>query len=100
MINTLTGIDDVENTPDAVTNKAVGKFEPKVLVWCAISEAGVSTPFIGTVDADVYISKCLPKIVKYIEKLYKNVESIFWLDLASCHYAKKRWNGWSRKTSK
>jgi hypothetical protein len=30
---------DVENTHDAVKNKAVGKFDQKVLVWCAISEA-------------------------------------------------------------
>jgi hypothetical protein len=44
-----TRTDDIENTPDAVKNTTVGKFEPKVLVWCAISEAGVSTPFIGTV---------------------------------------------------
>jgi hypothetical protein len=53
--------DDVENTPYGVKYKAVGKFAPKVLVWCAISEAGVSTPFIGTVKGqavDVYITKC------------------------------------------
>jgi hypothetical protein len=54
-------------------SRVYGKFEPKVLVWCAISEAGVSTPFIGTVkgqavDADVYITKCLPKIVKFMTK--------------------------------
>jgi hypothetical protein len=42
-------IDDVENTPDAVKYKAVGKLAPNVLVWCAISKAGVSTPFIRTV---------------------------------------------------
>jgi molybdopterin synthase catalytic subunit len=40
--------------------------EPKLLVWCAISEAGASTLFIGTVkgqavDADVYITKYQPK---------------------------------------
>jgi hypothetical protein len=48
----------VEYTPDRVKYKAVGKFEPKVLVWCAISEAGVSTPFLGfqAVDADFYMS--------------------------------------------
>jgi hypothetical protein len=53
--STLSGMnglwtDDVENTPDAVIYKAVGKFEPKILVWCAISGTGVSTPFIGTVE--------------------------------------------------
>jgi hypothetical protein len=60
-----------ENTPDAIKYKAHGKFEPKVLVWYAISEIGASTPFIGTakgkaVNADVYITKCLPKMVKFI----------------------------------
>jgi hypothetical protein len=44
------------------------------LIWCTTSEAGVPTPFIGTVkgqavDADVYIIKCLPKMVKFIENL-------------------------------
>jgi hypothetical protein len=62
--STLTGMDgfwknDVENTLDAVKCKIVGKFEPKVLIWCAISEAGVSSSF-----SDVYITKCLPKMVK------------------------------------
>jgi hypothetical protein len=41
------------------------------LVWCAISEAAVLTLFIGNfkgqaVNADVYITKCLPKMVKFI----------------------------------
>jgi hypothetical protein len=51
--------DDVENTPNTVKYKAIGKFEPRVLVWCSIYKADVSTPFIdGTfkgqaVDADV-----------------------------------------------
>jgi hypothetical protein len=57
--------DDVENTPDAA--------ELKVLVWCPISEAGISRPFIElikgqAVDTDVYITKCLPKMVKFIKK--------------------------------
>jgi hypothetical protein len=66
------------------------------LDWCTISEAGVSTPtpFLGTVkgeaaDADVYIAKYLPKMVKFIEKHHKKDETIVWIDLASCHYAKK-----------
>jgi hypothetical protein len=42
-------IDHVENTSDTVRYKADGKFEPKILVWYAISESGVSTPFIGAV---------------------------------------------------
>jgi hypothetical protein len=54
---------------------------------------------IGTVkgqavDVDVFITKCLPKMVKFIEKHHKNDETIFWTEL------EKRWNGWSKKTSK
>jgi organic hydroperoxide reductase OsmC/OhrA len=51
--------------------------------------------FIGTVrgsavDADVYFTKYLPKMVKFVEKHHKtNDETIFLADLASCHYAKK-----------
>jgi hypothetical protein len=83
-ISTLTGMhgfwtDAVENTPD-VKYKAVGKFEPTFLLWCAISEAGVSisTLFKGTVkgqdvDADVYITK----MVQFIVKHHKNDETIF-----------------------
>jgi hypothetical protein len=69
--STLSGTDgfwtaDVANISEAVQYKAVGKFKPIVLIWCVISEASVSTPFIGTVkgqavDAGVYISKCLLK---------------------------------------
>jgi hypothetical protein len=81
--STMTGMngfctDDVGNTPDIIKYKAVGKFQPKVLLWCAISEAGVSKHFIWTVkgeavNAEVYIiTKCLPKMVKFIQKHHKN----------------------------
>jgi hypothetical protein len=69
-----------KNTPDAGKYKIVGKFEQKVLIWCVISEVCVSTPFIRTiqaVDADVYITKCLFKMVKFIKKHHKNDETIY-----------------------
>jgi hypothetical protein len=78
----ITVTDDAENTPDAIKYKAISKFEPKVLAWCAISEAGVSTPFIRTVksqavvDADVYFTICLPKMVEFIEKHHKKDETM------------------------
>jgi hypothetical protein len=98
------GTDDVENTSDAVKYKTVSMFEPKVFVWCVNSETGVSTLFTRsvkgqTVNADVYITKCLPKMVKVIEKHYKNDEMSF---VPIWHHAimqRKRWNGWSRKTT-
>ncbi|CAF4652187.1 unnamed protein product, partial [Rotaria sp. Silwood2] len=81
-----------ENTPDDVKFKSKQKFEPKILVWLALSSKGISTPFIGTtkgpaVDTDVYIGKCLPKLLKFIEKHHLDDKYIFWPDLASSHYA-------------
>lgn len=86
--------DDYSTTPDKVKYKGIAKFEPKLLVWCAISSAGVSEAFIGTVrgqavNADIYIAKCLPKMEKFIELNHNHDDVVFWPDLASCHYAKK-----------
>ena len=52
-------------TPTEVKNRAKSNFEPKVLLWIAISEVGISSPTILTsetgmsINTDVYISKCL-----------------------------------------
>jgi len=86
--------DDYQSCPERVKYKGQAKYEPKVLVWCAISEAGISEAFIGhvkaeAVTADVYIQKCLPKLAKFIEYHHSGEDVIFWPDLASCHYAKK-----------
>ena len=40
-------------------------------------------------DTDVYIGKCLPKLLKFIEKYHLGDKCIFWPDLASSHYAHK-----------
>ena len=81
-----------ENTSDDVKFKSKQKFEPKILVWLALSCKGISTPFIGTtkgpaVDTAVYIGTCLPKLLKFIEKYHLGDKYIFWPDLASSHYA-------------
>ena len=84
-----------EKTPlDDVKFKSKQKFEAKILVWLALSSKGISTPFIGTtngpaVDTDVYIGKCLPKLLKFIEKYQLGDKYIFWPNLASSHYAQK-----------
>ena len=74
--------------PDDVKFKSKQKFEPKILVWLSLSSKGISTPFIGTtkgpaVDTDVYTRKCLPKLLKFIEKHHLDDKYIFWPDLAS-----------------
>lgn len=68
------------------------KFEPKVLVWCCISEKGVSSVWVQTqsgiaVKSSTYIKKCLPNLIKFIKKHHANDEIIFWPDLASSHYS-------------
>ena len=40
-------------------------------------------------DTDVYIGKCLPKLLKFIEKYHLGDKYIFWPDLASSHCANK-----------
>lgn len=86
--------DDIEATPDDVKYAGKSKFEPKVLVWVAISSKGVSAPLIRpnkskAIDSDVYIGQCLPKLKLFIEKYHAHDEIMFWPDLASCHYAKR-----------
>lgn len=83
-----------QTTPDKIKLIQKSKFEPKILVWAAISNKGVSELYIQTsrsvsVNADIYISKCLTKLVKFIKKHHTGQNVIFWPDLASCHYAKK-----------
>lgn len=84
----------IADTPNDVKYKGIAKFEPKIMVWCAISSAGVSEAFIGSVrgqavNSVLYIKKCLPKMIKFIQEHHKNDDVIFWPDLASCHYSKE-----------
>lgn len=86
--------DDLKKTPDKVRYSAKAKFEPKVLVWAAISAKGISQLYIQdskamAVNADVYINKCLVKLEKFIKDRHSEDDILFWPDLASCHYAKK-----------
>ena len=67
---------------DEVKFKSEQRFEPKILVWLSLSSKDISTPFIGTtkgpaVDTDVYIRKCLPKLLKFIEKHHLGDKYIF-----------------------
>jgi hypothetical protein len=68
------------------------KFLAKVLLWLAVSESGISEPVFFKADLafnkEVYISKCLPVLDKFIQKHHNNEKIVFWSDLASAHYAK------------
>lgn len=85
---------NIEATPDNVKYAGKTKFEPKVLVWCAISSKGVSVPLIRpnkakAINSDIYINQCLPKLKRFIENHHARDEIMFWPDLASSHYARK-----------
>ncbi|XP_017462431.1 PREDICTED: uncharacterized protein LOC108355809, partial [Rhagoletis zephyria] len=86
--------DNIELTPDKVKYAAKSKFEPKVLVWAAISSKGVSVPLIrpsgaAAINSDTYINQCLTKLKRFIENNHARDKIMFWPDLASSHYAKK-----------
>jgi len=40
---------DFQGSPDNIKYKDVSKFEPEMLVWCAISEVGIFEPVIEQV---------------------------------------------------
>lgn len=85
--------DNIEDCPLEVATKSKKKFEDKVLVWAAISEKGISRPYVGrvrgeAVDATIYTQRCLPKLLNFINDHHQEDEIIFWPDLASCHYAR------------
>ena len=84
---------NLDATPNEVKLKRKSKYEPKLLVWIALSEKGVSKHYIApsgqAVNEDVYISKCLVKLKKFIDEVHKNDDIVFWPDLASAHYSNK-----------
>ena len=60
------------NMPNGVKFKQKQQFESKVLVWSTLSSKGVSQPYIGTtkgaaINSDVYVQKCLPKLLTFIK---------------------------------
>jgi hypothetical protein len=61
-------------------------------LWLVVSESGISELVFFkaglAVNKDVYISKCLPILRKFIQKHHKNEKIVFRHDLASAHYAK------------
>jgi transposase len=74
--------------------KMKSKFEPKVLVWVAISSRGLSGSYIQTsrsvsISQLTYLENCLkPNLLDFITRNHADVETIFWPDLASSHYSK------------
>ena len=85
---------DVSKTPDNIKIRQKAKFEPKVMLYVAISSKGISEPIVLesgiAVKQEVYIQSCLNRsTIPFINKNYSNGEYLFWPDKASSHYEKK-----------
>ena len=83
----------LSDTSDDVIYKGKAKFEPKVMLWIAISENGLSKPYFRSsklaVDQIIYQNECIKKrLLPFINKYHDDGEYIFWSDKASSHYAK------------
>lgn len=84
---------DKQDTSPDVKFKSKQKFAPKILVWLTLSSKGISAPYIGpmkgpAINGDLYVKKCLPKLLAFINKHHQNDKYVFWPDLATSHYAK------------
>lgn len=68
------------------------KYPPKILVWLAISERGMSRPLFrsqksAAINFDVYINECLcPRLLPFLRQHHADQNYIFWPDLAPAHY--------------
>ena len=84
---------DKSKCPDNVRFAGKEKFPTKVLVWIAISARGLSKPLIRSskseaINSDIYIKECLEKrLLPFIREHHKDLNYIFWPDLASAHYS-------------
>jgi hypothetical protein len=65
---------------------------PSSQVWLAVNETDISEPVFFKADLavkkEVYISKYLPVLHKFIQKHHKNEKIVPWSNVASAHYVK------------
>lgn len=90
--NSLYYTSDSSTTRPNIKYKRKQKFEPKLLVWLAMSANGCSTPYIrkskNAVTGDVYLKECIQRrLIPFIERNHLQGKFIFWPDLARAHYA-------------
>ena len=82
---------DTATTSQKLAPKA--KFPPKIMMWIAISDRGISHPYFvpstGALTSHLYQTKCVTQRLKpFLDTYHVDGEYLFWPDLASCHYAK------------
>ena len=83
---------DRNMTKDSVKYYDQAKYEAKLLVWVAISPAGISDCFIVpsklAVTREVYLEEFLVKrLLPFIKIYHRDAQYVFWSDMASSHYA-------------
>ncbi|CAM4974515.1 unnamed protein product [Rotaria socialis] len=83
---------DKRTTPSQIKFKRAQKFEPKILVWIAISENGISKSFVfakqkQAVNPITYLDNYIvARLMPFITSHQKKEKVLFWPDLASSHY--------------
>lgn len=85
---------DPRKTSPEVKFKFKKKFEPKVMLYIAVSCNGVSEPYFKpsglAINQEIYRKECLAKIlIPFVQKHHADDAYVFWPDKASSHYAKK-----------
>lgn len=83
---------DRDQAPERVKYAKKAKYGQQLLVWIAMSPAGLTKPFISpsglAINAEIYVNKCLkPFLLPFIRKHHSESKYVFWPDLASSHYA-------------
>ena len=68
-------------------------FEPKIIVWMAMSSKGVSDMSAHkskqSIRRNMYLNQCINKrLLLFIDKYHQSGNYLFWPDLASAHYFK------------
>ena len=82
---------DPSTTANKIKFNCQAKFEPKLLVWMAISSKGISRVYVhrskNAVSTNVYLNECIRKrLIPFIERYHVDDSILFWPDLASAHY--------------
>ena len=85
---------DRSNAPPGIKFKRRMKFEPKLLVWWAISASGRSSVYVhrskNAVDSNTYLHECIKKrLIPFIGRRHNSDRVLFWPDLASSHYSQQ-----------
>ena len=81
-------------TPPDIKFKRRTKFEPKLLVWMAVSPKGMSRVYVHrskvAVNTKTYLNECIRKrLIPFINGYHDGDSILFWPDLASAHYARE-----------